>query len=69
MVVQSVTNNMVKLSVSQSNKNIMQDFREKPLPYIVQAVGLLVVILNLWNSVKLFAFKQGLARGVSYVYS
>ena len=45
---------MKKSNDMQKNNNaFVQDVRNKPLAYIVQAVGLLVVLFNLWIASKL----------------
>ena len=42
-------------------KRIYNDFQKSPLVYIVQIVGVLVVILNLWIASKLSPLSQNLA--------
>ena len=41
-------------------KLFMQDAQNRPLVYLVQAVGLLVVILNLWLGSKLYPLAQNI---------
>ena len=35
-------------------KSIVQDAQARPLPYVVQVVGLLVILVNLWLGSKLY---------------
>jgi len=44
---------------NNTNK-IVQDARNRPLAYIVQVVGVLVVILNLWLATKLVPLEKGI---------
>lgn len=45
----------------------MQTIRQNPLAWIVQAVGLLVVILNLWLAYQLTPISQDIDRIISRV--
>ena len=41
-------------------KLFMQDAQNRPLVYLVQAIGLLVIVLNLWLSTKLYPLAQNI---------
>lgn len=50
------------------NKNIfMQEFRNRPLTYTVQAVGVIVILLNVWLAGKLVPLAKDLDALVSRV--
>ena len=53
----------------KDNSKIMQDIRTRPLAYTVQAVTVLVLILNLWIASKLSPLAKDLAVVVEKVES
>jgi len=45
----------------RDSKNIfMQEFRSRPVAYSVQIVGVVVILLNIWLSTKLFPMAQSI---------
>ena len=42
-------------------KNVQNDIRQRPLAYVVQIVGLLVIIANIWIVAKLSPIVEDLA--------
>ena len=43
-----------------SVKHMQKNFRENPLTYVVQVVGVVVILLNLWLATKLLPLEQGI---------
>jgi len=42
------------------NNSVVQDARNRPLAYIVQVVGVLVILLNLWLATKLVPLEKNI---------
>lgn len=52
----------------QKSSNIfLQEFRSRPLAYGVQAIGVLVILLNVWLSTKLFPLAKNIDQIVARV--
>lgn len=53
--------NVSEIEMSGTVTPILQDARARPLAYVVQVIGLLIVILNLWIASKLSPIASDIA--------
>lgn len=51
----------------KSKDIFVQEFRSKPFTYAVQVVGVIIVLLNVWLSTKLFPMAQNIGQLVDKV--